>query len=110
MLLASLATLCCLGCGGEEGPGVPPVAVLNVATETDVGGSLRLDATQSFDDDGDIQHYRFIVADGSPAFTTVEPSARHTFSVSGLIGVRLIIRDAKGNRGEDSAVVSVREP
>lgn len=97
------------GCGGED-LGAAPDAILSVETEVDLGGSLLLDGSQSSDDDGDITSFRFIVADGSAIPESAAARVRHTFALAGRIEVRLIVTDAKGNKGEDSAVVSVREP
>jgi chitinase len=110
VVLALLISLSCFACDGGEDLGAAPEAVLEVATEVDVGASLLLDGSRSTDPDGNIQSYRFIVADGSGALPTTSATTRHSFTISGLIEVRLQVTDTKGNIGEDSAVVSVREP
>ena len=97
-------------CGAGDDRGAAPEAKLTVAAQVDVGRELGLDASGSSDADGDIVAYRFVFGDGSAAVETAEPRVRHVFALTGLIEVRVHVRDAKGNIGEASAVVSVRVP
>ncbi|MFK5970474.1 MAG: PKD domain-containing protein [Candidatus Marithrix sp.] len=83
----------------------PPVAVIDVTPNSgDMPLTVNLDATGSYDSDGNIASYTWISGDGQKA-TGVQ--AQMTFSVKGIFAIDLIVVDNNGTVAEKIALVSV---
>jgi len=107
-LLAAILLLA--GCDGGGSLGQPPVAVLKAPTFCNLGAVVTLDGTESFDPDGDIVLYRFIIADGTAARDVLSPTVDHACRVEGLIEATLEVHDARGNLAQARARIAVRPP
>ncbi len=82
----------------------PPVAVMDVTPNSgNVPLTVNLDATKSYDSDGDIASYTWISGDGQKASGA---QAKMTFTVNGIFAIDLIIVDNNGAIAEKIALVS----
>ncbi|HHB93384.1 MAG TPA: PKD domain-containing protein [Thioploca sp.] len=83
----------------------PPVAVMDVSPNSgSVPLTVDLDATESYDSDGNIASYTWISGDGQKV-TGVQ--AQMTFSAKGIFAIDLIVVDNNGAVAEKIALVSV---
>jgi len=86
-----------------------PVAIVIGSAKAFVGTPTKLDATRSFDHDGDIVLYEWDVDDdGSWDIATTDPVAYTTFSSAGRQEVRLRVTDDDDARSIDKKKFEVR--
>lgn len=83
----------------------PPVADAGSDHAIWRGTRVFLDGTRSTDNAG-VTDYRWTFTDGA-AVTLQGPNVSHVFSNPGTIVVTLIVSDAAGNNGEDTATVTI---
>ncbi|MCK5562103.1 MAG: PKD domain-containing protein, partial [Thermoplasmata archaeon] len=81
----------------EEGTpiaGKPPVAVLNVDSNTTYTSvNMMFDASSSYDEDGKVTEYYFDFGDGEISGWLLTPKTYHAFSMAGSYDVYLYVKD-----------------
>ncbi len=85
-----------------------PVAVASVTpTEVAIGETVTFDASQSFDDDGQIVSYQWFLGDGFISDKSVET---HSFLKDSSYVYFLTVTDNEGNIGQSSGEIVVLPP
>lgn len=84
----------------------PPVAAFAGPTSVATGRSATLDASSSYDPDGEATGYHWDFGDGQSADTT-GPTTFHTYRRSGPKTVTLTVTDDSGSTGQSPQIVSV---
>lgn len=86
-----------------------PVAVISVdrTSAESAPAIFNFDASQSFDEDGEIVTYRWDFGDGSRELV---PVVVHTFASPGTYRVRLTVTDDNGVTGTDDVIIEVGIP
>ncbi|MEM6533940.1 MAG: PKD domain-containing protein [Myxococcota bacterium] len=104
-----------VGCDGNDVDGVnselsnePPVALLRVPVIAPSDRPVLLDASASFDPDGDSLTFVFELSDGSTPVTTADPVFQHVFNGIGLFTVLIRAVDPFGAEGVATQDVTVR--
>lgn len=108
LLLVSVAAMLG-GCAWVQGWfNKAPVAVIS-ATPTSGEAPLEvfLDASKSYDPDGDEITYKWAFDDGNKA---EGETVQHGFGSSGSYILRLLVTDRKGNSATSSVIISVSQP
>lgn len=108
-VLCAAALACSLtGCIPLVRPGnLAPVAVVDSELSGTIGQAIWLDASASFDSDGQIVAYRWTFDDGS---TQSGPSISVTFELPGSYFVTLTVTDDQGASSEATVQITVVEP
>lgn len=89
-------------------PNRVPTAVLNGTNFTRrLGESLTLDASDSFDLDGDTLSYAWTLGDGTVTNTGTDPELVHTYTATGSYAGSLVVDDGQG--GSDSLFRAIRD-
>jgi hypothetical protein len=85
-----------------------PVAVANVSpTEVTIGETITFDASQSFDNNGQIVSYKWFLGDG---FTSDNSIETHSFLTDSTYVYFLTVTDNEGNIGQSSGEIVVLPP
>ncbi len=93
--------------GGGGGGNQNPVAVAQVSTtQAEVNESITFDASQSYDNDGQITQYYWEFGDGT---TSNEKSTTHAYSQANTYTYSLTVTDDKGATGTTSGQITVTE-
>ena len=83
----------------------PPISVIQSSISSGTAPlTVRLDASSSYDPDGDALKVTWLFGDGD---TSKEIAPVHTYSTGGLFAVTLIVEDEKGATGTASAAIEV---
>ena len=86
----------------------PPVAQFTYTPQLPLKyQSVTFDASASYDPDGTIMSYQWILGDGTPPFSTPEKTIDHTYFTTGNYTVTLTVTDNDGLKGNTSAIVTV---
>lgn len=101
-------------CGGNLGEHDPlhnarPRARLSVPLVAPLGVPVVLDAGNSFDPDGTVVEYTFVVNDDSSPVSLSTPELVHTFHQTGAFEVAVVVRDNAGGLARVNQLVVVRE-
>ncbi|MEO1173809.1 MAG: PKD domain-containing protein, partial [Myxococcota bacterium] len=93
-------------CNGNDVDGVTsdatnesPVALLRTPVIAPADRPVLLDASASFDPDGDALTYSFELTDGSTPVATADPVLAHLFNGAGLFTVLVRATDRNGGEG-----------
>lgn len=86
----------------------PPVAQFTHAPQLPlVNQTVTFDASASYDPDGTIMSYQWVLGDGTPPFSTPENTVTHAYSAIGNYTVTLTVTDNDGLKGNASGMVTV---
>ncbi len=103
-----------VGCGSlEVGPrhatsNLPPVVALYVQAIAPSAAPLQLDASASYDPDGEPLSFVFAFGDGTSVQTS-SSTVEHAFANSGLYEVAVHVRDLRGGEAVAAHDISVRD-
>jgi len=87
---------------------VPPTAVLAVdKTLVDINETVTLNATASYDLDGEVEFYLFEFGDGTNSGWTTLPIVTHEYATEGTYNATLIVMDDFGVTSFDGNLVYV---
>lgn len=85
-----------------------PRARLQAPLHAPVGVPVVIDAGHSFDPDGTVVEYTFVISDGSPSITLPTPELTHVFAEPGAYEVAVVVQDDGGLLARVNQLVVVR--
>lgn len=85
-------------------PDVPPIATFTVNRQK---LHVYVDASASFDYNGDLANYTWDWGDGATTGPVLDPKASHDYTAVGLHTIKLTVLDRKGNASTKTAMVTV---
>lgn len=103
-----------LACGGNLSESDPlhnarPRARLSAPLVAPPGLPVVLDAGNSFDPDGTVVEYTFVLSDDSPPVSLSTPELVHSFQQTGAFEVAVVVRDEGGLLARVNQLVVVRD-
>jgi len=97
-----------IGTAGGGGTNQDPVAVANVSkSQAEINESISFDASQSYDNDGNIIQYLWDFGDGN---TSNQQSASHAYIQATSFTYTLTVTDNEGATGQTSGQIQVSDP
>jgi PKD domain/Carboxypeptidase regulatory-like domain/Ig-like domain CHU_C associated len=85
----------------------PPVAILSGPSNVDVGQNAEFNGIESYDPDGAIIEYKWVVLNSSGATVSLGPIVDHVWNTPGTYRVSLTVTDNDGQTGTANTTIVV---